>query len=141
MLISAYRYTRGLDLDARAYAEVTGIALGWLDNEKKTFRCGCWVCEFIVERSCDNHEARLVQATVVIEFEDQLDKYGCLHWYKYMRYHEEAPMPDFVLARQTLRRAATLRARGGAPVPEPIWELEVSDEELEDEDNHSGESL
>ena len=133
MLISSFRYTRGLDLDARAYAEVTGIAVGWLDGKRQVFRCGCWVCEFVVEVHCGDKDPQATQAGAIVQFEEQTARYGCLHWNKYMRYREEGPTSDFLVARQTLRKAEVKAAKsnGKAPVEEPIWELEVGDDEVD----------
>ena len=149
MLISSFRYTRGLDLDARAYAEVTGIAVGWLFDERKIFRCGCWVCEFVVELECRGKDPLLVETATIAEFEGLLTRYGCLHWNKYLRYRdgvenpgEEGPPPDFMLARHTLRKAEERATKSSAKVEEPIWELEDTTADLpEDPDEDPSEEL
>lgn len=137
MLLSAYRYTKGLDLDARAYAEVTGIVLGWIDGNR-IFRAGCWVCEFVVEQERGLHDMKTAQFGAINLFEVEVEKNGCLHWDKYMRYREEGPATDFLLARQTLRksdeRMAKAKASGRVLKEIPIWELEYDKATAGDED-------
>jgi hypothetical protein len=140
VLLSAFRFTKGLDLNARAYAEVTGIAVGWLRNEQRVFRCGCWVCEFVIEEMCGDRTPAIVQAATLTVFQLKVEKHGCLHWGKYVRYREEAPHEEFLFARNTLRKAAEKAEAEKSRVVEPIWELEVPEEareEILDEDEDS----
>lgn len=128
MLISAVRYTRGLELEARVYAETTGIAMGWLTDD--VFRCGCWVCEFVVEgRLADTREA--TEREVHKLFFVLVEKNECLHWPKYLRY-KDAPNEEVQLARQTLKRADDKSARLAKVVEPTPWELEPEAEDLVD---------
>ncbi len=138
MLISAVRYTRGLDLEARVYAETTGIAMGWLADN--VFRCGCWVCEFVIERKLSGTMAQTERAVHKAFFE-LVEKSECLHWPKYLRY-KDAPNEheEVALARQTLKRSdeKNAKTRAGkaslfiAVEEAPPWELEPEAEKLVD---------
>lgn len=127
MLISAVRYTRGLDLDARVYAETTGIAMGWLSDN--VFRCGCWVCEFVIERQLEGTKEDTERA-VHSSFFVLVKKHKCLHWPKYLRYRE-SPNEEVQLARQTLKRAEEKSARLAKEEDMP-WELEPEADSLVD---------
>lgn len=139
MLISAIRYTRGLDLEARVYAETTGIAMGWLESGG-VFRCGCWVCEFVVEIKQDSLKPRVrakAEEAVKKAFAAHVKNHQCLHWNKYRRY-KATPNEEVALARQIIKRTddrnvRLAKAEGPQQIVEDLpWELDARADDIED---------
>jgi hypothetical protein len=84
-------YQQNLDYDAKAMAELTCIAFGWVQgqvidpNPGQDVICGCNVCGFgVARRWTPSLSEQGIEDQVLAEFAQEAERRHCPHWQKYL---------------------------------------------------------
>jgi len=72
----------GLSITDRAYAALSGIAMGWLENYRG-FRCACLLCGIRIDRPREDCPRNLVVYETILAFLVEIGRLKCEHWGKY----------------------------------------------------------
>lgn len=103
----------GLDLLDRAYAEMSGIAVGWVARND-SFRCACLLCGLRHEVPRAGAQKEAVAYQGLVAFLVMVAKSRCEHWEKYLEMKRDPAFldsEDMTLMLIALKKGRRPRAR------------------------------
>jgi len=97
------RFLAGIPILAHALLEVTGILIASVGDPPTHFRCGCWVCGFVLEQPLPETNPEEIEQALQAALRQEVVRVGCLH---YARYEEVTDSPHYALSAE-IRAAIT----------------------------------